>query len=203
MPGDAERPPSFVCWQELDRIADEAADIDAIVRRELSGGVIRTDVAPLIEMTRKVWPRRRRWPARVLILASLVGLGAVVATNGGQDHPGATALRATPAVALSTAASASPSLSAAPTRPPRAITTQLVFSAPCWVLAVTDGQTVLRETLSSGRHTIRAHHTLELTLGNAGGVGLLVNGKAVSTEGSTREVVHLSFALRHGEVVTS
>jgi hypothetical protein len=54
--------------------------------------------------------------------------------------------------------------------------------------------------LTEGTRTFDADRTLDLTLGNAGGVQLVVNGRPIST-GSAGEVVHVSFALRRGQVV--
>lgn len=65
--------------------------------------------------------------------------------------------------------------------------------------AVADGRRVFVGTLADGTRTIRAKRTLLLTLGNAAGVDLLVDGRRVST-GVAGEVVHLSFALEGGSV---
>ena len=72
----------------------------------------------------------------------------------------------------------------------------------CWVLATVDGRTVLSETLEPGQtKRFRADRRLELHLGHAGGVVLTVNGKPVSFAGQG-DVAQLSFAWRHGHLVT-
>src|SRR5207253_3475865 len=54
----------------------------------------------------------------------------------------------------------------------------LESSAPCWVEARSDGATVMQQTLPAGRSaTLHATKSLDLVLGNAGGVRLHVNGK--------------------------
>jgi uncharacterized protein DUF4115 len=49
---------------------------------------------------------------------------------------------------------------------------------------------------------LRADRRLELTLGNAGGVRLIVNGKRIAT-GTTADVVDLSLVLRGNDVRVS
>ncbi len=199
---DDERETRFVSWQDLERVADEAADIDAVVRSELEAvGERRAidDEAP----SGPVRPPSRRGlragTILVVLLAAVAGAAFVIAGNKGeQPHP-----RATSAI--------SPTASAAPTTqpssdspppvvvPPKAIVARLSFSTPCWVNAVADGRSVFTGTIPDGSRTIRAKRMLLLTLGNAGGVDLLVNGRRVTT-GATGEVMHLSFALEGGKV---
>jgi hypothetical protein len=67
---------------------------------------------------------------------------------------------------------------------------------------VSDGEVVAAATLPPGTSvTYRAHRSLELILGNAGGVRLLVDGERVPT-GTSGEVVHLTFRWRDGAVST-
>jgi cytoskeletal protein RodZ len=71
----------------------------------------------------------------------------------------------------------------------------------CWVEVTTDGRTRPGRTLEPGEErTFRARHTLVLTLGNAGGARVRVNGRTVRT-GPTAAVRTISFAVRHGRVV--
>ena len=73
-------------------------------------------------------------------------------------------------------------------------------SGRCWIEAVADGTTMFRQTKEAGSVVrLRADRRLELTLGNAGGVRLVVNGKRIAT-GASADVVHLSLALRGNEV---
>jgi transcriptional regulator with XRE-family HTH domain len=84
----------------------------------------------------------------------------------------------------------------------RRVRAVLLVSARSWVEAIADGRTVVRRTLAEGeRMTLRAQRVLLLTLGNAGGVSLRVNGDPVPT-GGPGEVVHVTFHLRDGELVS-
>jgi len=69
----------------------------------------------------------------------------------------------------------------------------------CWVEATADGNLVLKRVLVANWHRLTAKHTLDLTLGNAAGVRLMVNGKPFDTGGSG-QVVHLTFAFANGRV---
>jgi hypothetical protein len=93
-----------------------------------------------------------------------------------------------------------------PSEPPpaaRRIRVVLQASEPCWVGAVVDGEPVADVTLAAGgRTTFRGDREIELRLGNAAGVVLLVNGEPVPTGGSG-EVVDLTLRLRGGEVMVS
>jgi cytoskeleton protein RodZ len=72
----------------------------------------------------------------------------------------------------------------------------------CWIEAISDGTTTFRATKEAGTLRLRADRRLELTLGNAGGVNLVVNGHRVAT-GPTADVVHLVLVLRGNEVKVS
>ncbi len=78
----------------------------------------------------------------------------------------------------------------------------LRVSQASWVEAVTDGETTVQQLLGPNSvQRVRADETLELLLGNAGGVRLTVNGRRVAT-GTQGEVARLSFELRNGRVVS-
>lgn len=69
-----------------------------------------------------------------------------------------------------------------------------------WIVALTDGREVYRATAPAGDVlTFEADRRLELTLGNAGGVALEVNGERRRT-GPSGGVVRLVFELRNGAV---
>ncbi len=186
-----------VTWEELERVADEAADLDSIVQRELTS-IAPAEPIPVRALTHDEWPRRRRWPTRLLLIVAVLGLAAIIATNSLGDRS-APATRTGHAVVPSSGPSSAPSRPSGPTRT-KTIQVRLAFSAACWVLAVADGRTELKGTVATGTRIIRARYALELTLGNAGGVVLTVNGKAVPT-GSSGEVVRFSFELKHGELL--
>jgi hypothetical protein len=70
-----------------------------------------------------------------------------------------------------------------------------------WVSVSVDGENVIRETVEPPRSlTLEADRLLEVTLGNAGGVRLRLNGDLIPT-GEPGEVVSLAFAFRDGQVV--
>jgi hypothetical protein len=196
---DDGRETKFVSWQDLERVADEAADIDAVVRSELEAVGERRAVDDEAFADSVLPPRRRELPGGVflvVLVAAAIGAAFLVVRSTGEQP------RAQARSPISRSSSAVPTTqppSHSPPVPPKPIAARLSFSAPCWVDAVADGRTVLVGTLTDGSRTIRAKRTLLLTLGNAGGVDLLVNGRRVRT-GAAAEVVHLSFALEGGKV---
>jgi hypothetical protein len=107
---------------------------------------------------------------------------------------GAPAAGSSPAQA-SSVANVSRALSAAPTVV--GIHAVLRITERCWVEAMKDGRLALAETLEPGRTVrLRANRTLDLTLGNAAGAILTVNGRRIAT-GGRGAVVDLSFSWRH------
>jgi len=197
---DEGRETKFVSWQDLERVADEAADIDAVVRSELAavGERRAVDDEAFTDSVRP--PRRREHPGGVflvvLVAAAFATAFLIVRNTSEQPPPRAASPNSPTRSAVPT--TQPPSHSPA-TVPAGSIAARLSFSARCWVDAVADGRTVLVGTLTDGSRTIRAKRTLLLTLGNAGGVDLLVNGHRVTT-GAAGEVAHLSFALKGGKV---
>jgi hypothetical protein len=186
-----------ITWEDLQRTAEEAADIDALVRRELERAG-QVDAAPLRQLKRDAWPQRPRWPTRVLVVLSLLGLGAIVSIDGRE----ATSKPPQPSTSVvgPSPSPAAPAVSASPRPAREGLTARLVFSAPCWIQAVADGRTMLSKTMTGGTSVVRARRSLELTLGNAGGVRVFVNGRSFPT-GSPGEVVHLLFTSDEGRVV--
>ena len=65
--------------------------------------------------------------------------------------------------------------------------------------ATADGTIVLKRVLVGHWHRLTAKHTLDLTLGNAQGVRLMVNGKPYSPGGAV-QVLHLNFVFSNGHV---
>jgi hypothetical protein len=72
----------------------------------------------------------------------------------------------------------------------------------CWVQATADGRAAFpAHTLQAGEHVaFTAKKTVDLVLGNAGGVKLVVNGKRVQT-GSPGQVATLSFVRKGGKIL--
>jgi cytoskeleton protein RodZ len=72
-----------------------------------------------------------------------------------------------------------------------------------WIEALSDGEAIYRATAPEGSVlTFRADRRLELILGNAGGVALVVNGQPEPT-GSAGQVIHLRFDLRGSRVTAA
>ncbi|MGH2528431.1 MAG: helix-turn-helix domain-containing protein [Actinomycetota bacterium] len=87
-------------------------------------------------------------------------------------------------------------------RQPSGVRAALRLSQRSWVEAVADGEVLEASTLEPGAAVVyRARDLLELTLGNAGGVRLRVNGELVPTGGSG-DVVSLDLRWHEGEVLT-
>jgi len=107
------------------------------------------------------------------------------------------------------AASASPSLDSGaappatpPVREPNGVRAVLRLSQASWVEAISDGEVVESSTLEPGTTVVvyRARDLLQLTLGNAGGVRLRVNGELVAT-GDPGAVVTLGLDWQDGELL--
>jgi Domain of unknown function (DUF4115) len=211
--GDAFEPPDranddvgsttrFITWQDLERVADEAADIDAIVRGELEAvgqqrAVGDDPFAGAVSQPHRRW----RWAGGAFLAALVVVSTAfVIARDAGSPRSGATSRISPTAPATPSTTTSRSSPSPAAVVPSKAIVAHLSFSGPCWVEAVADGRRVLVGTIPDGSRTIRSKRSLLLTLGNAGGVDVLVNGRPVTT-GAAGEVVHLSFALKDGKII--
>ena len=149
-------------------------------------------------------PSRSSFPWSLVALIGLVLLliGAAVVREMGDDPPSPG-----PRIAASTRSEVKPAF--ASKRPPaheapvRGIHAVLRVSSRSWIEATSDGTTTLSATKEAGSVVrLGADRRLEITLGNAGGVRLIVNGHRVAT-GSTGDVVHLVFVLRGDEVKRS
>jgi hypothetical protein len=150
----------------------------------------------------------RRWPGRVLAVLSVGAVVALAVVRLGSSGP------ATPRLANAADLPQAAGLAGGPVKPvdlrskpvpPATHGIQVVLRVTdrCWVEATGDGSTVFTpHTLTAGQSVkLRAHHTLVIRLGNAGGVMITVNGHHM-TAGGPGQVVDLSFAWRNGRVVT-
>jgi transcriptional regulator with XRE-family HTH domain len=80
--------------------------------------------------------------------------------------------------------------------PPNGIRAVATIADRSWIEVLSDGRRIYRATAPAGTVlTFKADRRLELTLGNAGGVALDVNGQPRRT-GPTGGVVHLAFELQ-------
>jgi len=163
---------------------------------------------PSLESLAKTMPPERRHRGSLGVLAFLIVATAVTvgvvrlgsSNHGSATQPGPPAINTRPAAAPSTPASPPPTVTP-PRKPHSGIRLVLSAQARCWLQATADGQTILTGFLNPGEHKVlHAKRTLDLRLGNAGGVQLLANGRSVHT-GSSGQVISLSFAWKGGRVV--
>ncbi|HEX5950294.1 MAG TPA: RodZ domain-containing protein, partial [Actinomycetota bacterium] len=93
-----------------------------------------------------------------------------------------------------------PATPPAPAREPRGVRVEIEVNQRSWVQAISDGEVVAAASFEPGKSaTYRAEKSLELTLGNAGGVRLWVGGERVRT-GGPGDVVTFDFRWRDGAV---
>jgi len=163
------------------------------------------DVEPLKDRS---LPKQRAGGSRVaaaLAAVALVVVAALSLAGGRRDGP----LAASPPPSLpafhSNATPPPPSQTSTRPHPAPAapgIRADVVVQDRSWIQAVVDGTRVPGRVFEAGNaRTFNARHTLDLTLGNAGGVQLVVNGHRVPT-GAAGQVVHLSFAFRGGRLLS-
>ncbi|WP_407308560.1 helix-turn-helix domain-containing protein [Desulfosporosinus sp. SB140] len=71
------------------------------------------------------------------------------------------------------------------------LTAQLVFTQPCWIVVQADGQPSFQGTFAAGTtKEVKGMSKIELvTVGNAGGVTVTLNGKALPSLGNSGQVL--------------
>lgn len=146
---------------------------------------------------------RRRVLAGLLILVSVASLLAMAIVRFEEGRRTKAAEPGTAAAPVATAPVPSPVTRPSNPPPIEGVRAVLRLNDRSWVEAVGDGETLESGTvLEAGDKAVyRADRRLELTLGNAGGVHLEVNGEVVPT-GGPGDVVRLTVRLRDGEIVT-
>ena len=165
-----------------------------------SSPVAEDESEPVVDLLPLGGPTKRKWLFRALVVASAVTLIALGVIRASSHRP----TLATPAGPPAGA----PASSAAPSAPGpsaghavRRISAVLHVSVPTWIQATADGRVVLNGTVpGGGSPNLVARRTLQIILGNAGAVRLVVNGRPART-GAFGQVVRLSFVLRNGRVV--
>jgi len=119
----------------------------------------------------------------VLIGASLVGIVHGPGPRAGNEHDALPSLPASPAV------SASPSAPAIAAGPVKGVTLVVVTRARSWVQVAGDGAPIFAGTLAAGvSKTFSATQELDVTVGNAGAVRLILNGKDLGSPGASGTV---------------
>jgi hypothetical protein len=147
-------------------------------------------------------PGRRGWRlSAALTVVALIAI-AVSSRVGGSPAGSAVApIAGAPAAGSSPAPAPSvANVARAPSVAPTVVGIHAVLriTERCWVEAMKDGRLALAETLKPGRTVrLRANRTLDLTLGNAAGAILTVNGRRIEA-GGRGAVLDLSFSWRHG-----
>jgi cytoskeleton protein RodZ len=148
---------------------------------------------------RDALPPPRRWPARALLALSIGGLVTlavvgVLQSRGSDQGLGRFVHPSAPPPVASTVASSPP----VPRRP--GIKAAIHLIGRSWIRAVADGRVVFARMFDAGHwHVLRSTNDLTLTIGNAGGVRLLLNGKRVRT-GADAAVLHLAISFVNGKV---
>jgi cytoskeleton protein RodZ len=176
-------------------------------------GTGRTDTAQIAALERRTRaaPRERRRASRwsvaatlaalVLVALAIVGLVTPSPDESPLDGGEVAGLAGSPSPEPSASASPEPSPTPSPTRPP-----QIAFSdgikmsvvatrAACWVDVTADGAGVFGATLALGQRAgpFTATTSMDVILGNAHGVDLIVNGTRVPGPfGASGQVVTVS-----------
>lgn len=106
--------------------------------------------------------------------------------------------------AQDTAARAAPSAAAAVPAGPITVRLQITAEQPSWVLVRTDGKYLFSGTLEPNEtRTVEASKSLELRLGNAGGVTVVLNGKAIGALGPKGQVRTVQFTSGGFQIVAA
>ena len=163
--------------------------------------------------SRPVW-----WRPAVAVIMALLAISAVVSIAHWSRTPSKTPNTFTPAPLpsapnqttketnpSSSASSTTPSSPSSPSSPIQSPTpsntidipmtegliAQLVFSQPCWLVVKTDGKVALEGEFTPGTtKELKALNKIELvTVGNAGGISVTLNGTVLPSLGNSGQVV--------------
>ncbi len=170
---------------------------------EASKEIPSLSMPPTSSPTRPIWWR----PAAVVIMA-LLAISAVIAIARWSQPPSQAPIAFTPAPLPSAPnqstdpsnnPSNTPSTPAQPQTPSNSVDipmtegliAQLVFSQPCWLVVKTDGKLALEGEFTLGTtKELKALDKIEfVTVGNAGGISVTLNGKVLPSMGNSGQVV--------------
>ncbi len=179
--------------------------VEEFDRRFGAGRVDTAQIAALERRTKRLPRERRRtnnWAvAAVVALLGFTGLGIIgILSSPDEPEPAPDDIAGSspsPEVTVDPSPAASPS----PSETPQTIAFDdgidveiVATKADCWVDVTADGQSIFSQTipLGSGSGTLHADRQMNIVLGNAGGVELIVEGKRIRDIGGEGEVVDLT-----------
>jgi cytoskeletal protein RodZ len=177
-------------------------DPDAIVHQydEEHGGVplpVRAAAVFQAESTIKLRERRSpNWSTAMAIALAIVAVFGVTRVMSGSGETITTAADLKPTTGPTVTATPKPSSHPKAAKPVSdLVTLQVKANKPSW-LEIRDakGKHMFRGTMPAGTTTTwKARKEMRVTIGNAGGVDLQVNGKHVGVPGKVGQTVHRSF----------
>lgn len=105
---------------------------------------------------------------------------------------------------VSAPAKAPAEAAAPPSNPNAPVRVQVTADEPVWILARGDGKYIFSGTLEANQtRTVEANTSVQLRLGNAGGVTILLNGKPVGSIGPKGQVRTVQLTAGGFEVLTA
>ncbi|MDH2425170.1 helix-turn-helix domain-containing protein [Sphaerisporangium sp. TRM90804] len=177
-------------------------DPDAVVHQydEEHGGVPRPVRAAAVfqaESTIKLRERRNpNWSTAMAIALAIVAVFGVTRVMSGSGEPVATGADLRPSAVPTSSASSRPPANPKAAKPVSDLVTLQVKTRSASFLEVSDskGKQMFRGTMPAGQISIwKARKEVRVTIGNAGGVDLKVNGKRLGVPGKVGQLVHRSF----------
>ncbi|MFC6084611.1 helix-turn-helix domain-containing protein [Sphaerisporangium aureirubrum] len=178
-------------------------DPDAIVHQfdEEHGGAPRpVRAAAVFQAETRIKLRERRspnWSTAMAIALAIVAVFGVTRVMSGSGTPVATVDGVKPAATPKATASARPPAASKAAAKPVSdmVTLQVKATKPSWLeISDSKGKQMFRGTLPAGvTSTWKTRKRMQITIGNAGGVDLKVNGKRLGVPGKSGELVTRSF----------
>jgi cytoskeletal protein RodZ len=127
--------------------------------------------------------------AAVAVLAAFLALRRTGGENERLPHPTRSPVAAGPAVLPTDRVYPPPAVEPAATAPRDGLVLTMTAQQDCWVEVRTDGETVINRVLAEGEsETFAAQGEIVLSVGNAGGLSLLVNDRPTLPLGRSGEV---------------